>query len=539
MPNVTRNLFISYRSSDAPKVDKIARDLALLRFDDGTPRFTTWQDKHNLPPASPHWWDAIVNAIIACEVFVFNLSRASLQSEICRAELDYAHKRNRPIVPLVLDGEFFLNQQSGKYDLPPETWALVPDWLGQAQFLFYTGTEFYGKFLAAMTLFERNFPRDINAPRPLNPDNKGEHSSNHALYAAACDYAERLAFAAAEKHFDALVRRSDADYVELAALWLEVIRGYAELIEMVEHDSPPVVLKRKWGAYAARFPNDAVAILFDPKGLAVHMPADVVGTPLVISVPSRVDLPAPLTWIEIPAGQVTLVPDEHDKKESYLKQKQIFAVPAFKIAKYLLTNAQFKVFVDAGGYRENRWWTAEGWQECRQNNWTEPHYWQDTGFNSPDQPVVGVSWYEASAFCQWLSEKTDKLISLPTEQQWQRAAQGDDGRAYPWGQDWDEQACQHSVGSYNAQQTSSVRQYEGRGDSPFGVVDLAGNVWEWCLTDYEQGTHAVSDEQAIFYVLRGGSWIDSDTQSFRCDYRGKNRPSNWDNGRGFRLALSL
>lgn len=188
----TRSLFVSYRSSDAGKVDKIARDLGLLKHDDGTPRYITWQDKHDLPPASPNWWDAIVDAIIDCDMFVFNLSRASLQSEICRAELEYAHRRNRPIIPVVLDGEFILVEQSGKYDLPQATWALVPDWLGQAQFLFYVATQFYGKFQEAVAVFERSWPRDIPAPRPLNPDSKSVHGSNHALYSAACDYAERL-----------------------------------------------------------------------------------------------------------------------------------------------------------------------------------------------------------------------------------------------------------------------------------------------------------------------------------------------------------
>lgn len=69
----TKKLFISYRSSDAHKVDKIARDLGLLQHADGTPRYTTWQDKLNLPPASPHWWDAIVDAIEGCDVFVFHM----------------------------------------------------------------------------------------------------------------------------------------------------------------------------------------------------------------------------------------------------------------------------------------------------------------------------------------------------------------------------------------------------------------------------------------------------------------------------------
>lgn len=74
----TKKLFISYRSSDAAKVDKIARDLNLLKYDDGTSRYTTWQDKHNLPPASPNWWDAIVDAIDDCDVFVFHMSRERL-----------------------------------------------------------------------------------------------------------------------------------------------------------------------------------------------------------------------------------------------------------------------------------------------------------------------------------------------------------------------------------------------------------------------------------------------------------------------------
>jgi protein phosphatase len=266
-PPKTKKLFISYRSNDAIKVDKIALDLTLLRYDDGTPRYVAWQDKHNLPPASPNWWDAIVDAIESCDIFVFNLSHASLQSEVCRAELEYAHKRNRPIIPVVLDGEFFLNPQTGKYDLPKETWALVPDWLGQAQFLFHVQTQFYGKFQEAVEVFERNWPRDIPAARPLNPDSRSVHSSNHALYGAACDYAQRLAFTDAEKHFDVLVRRNDEDYADLAAQWLNLIRRYAELIEIVEHRSPAVVFNRKQAAYQALFPNDAVDGIFDPRGL--------------------------------------------------------------------------------------------------------------------------------------------------------------------------------------------------------------------------------------------------------------------------------
>ncbi|MCU0498980.1 MAG: toll/interleukin-1 receptor domain-containing protein [Anaerolineae bacterium] len=98
----TRQLFISYRSTDAAEVDRIAHDLGALKHPDGiTPRFRPWQDKRDVPPASPDWWEAIIDAISASEVFVFFISRASLESEVCRAELDYAYKRNRPIIPVV------------------------------------------------------------------------------------------------------------------------------------------------------------------------------------------------------------------------------------------------------------------------------------------------------------------------------------------------------------------------------------------------------------------------------------------------------
>jgi len=252
-------------------VDKIAKDLRLLKYDDGTPRYTTWQDKHNLPPASPNWWDAIVDAIEQCDIFMFHLSLASLQSEVCRSELEYAHKRNRPIIPVVLDGEFFLNPQSGKYDLSPEAWTLIPDWLRDRQLLFYIGADFFVQFEAAVRVFERSWPRDIHAPRPLNPNSKSVHSNNHAVYSAACDYAERLAFTDAEKHFEALVSRNDPDYGEYAAQWIEIIRRYDELIEIASRHSARVIFNTRLIAYRALFPKDFLDDgIFDPKGFLKH-----------------------------------------------------------------------------------------------------------------------------------------------------------------------------------------------------------------------------------------------------------------------------
>jgi formylglycine-generating enzyme required for sulfatase activity len=82
-----------------------------------------------------------------------------------------------------------------------------------------------------------------------------------------------------------------------------------------------------------------------------------------------------------------------------------------------------------------------------------------------------------------------------------------------------------------------VTQYEGKGDSPFGVVDMSGNVWEWCLTDYDNGSQDIS-RTSERRVLRGGSWGNLSTFRLRADFRFRNSPDDWSNSRGFRLALS-
>jgi len=226
-------------------------------------------------------------------------------------------------------------------------------------------------------------------------------------------------------------------------------------------------------------------------------------------------LPMPFTWIDIPAGRVTL-----EAKKGFYGGGQTFEVPAFTIAKYPITNDQFAKFIDAGGYTERKWWSETGWKTLQQGwyydgssggweppgkPWHEPAYWSDSNWNSAEQPVVGVSWHEAQAFCQWLSETSGEPIRLPTETQWQWAAQGNDSRLYPWGDDWNAGYCNSQESGIG--KTTPIARYEGKGDSPFGVVDMVGNAWEWCVTDPTSGSHQT--HAAAGYVLRGGSWSNS------------------------------
>jgi formylglycine-generating enzyme required for sulfatase activity len=196
-------------------------------------------------------------------------------------------------------------------------------------------------------------------------------------------------------------------------------------------------------------------------------------------------LPAPFAWCDIPEGYVTI-------------EAQRVLVPAFKIAKYLITYAQFEVFINAlDGYANAAWWQgfAQRDEAPGEQKWKIANH-----------PRENVHWYDAMAYCRWLSHKTQTTITLPTESQWQRAAQGDDGRKYPWGNDFDEVRC--NSGESDPDQTTPVDAYPA-GASPYGALDMLGNVWEWCLSSRARPyRHPENTDPSAVAARcwRGGSW---------------------------------
>ncbi|MFQ5437094.1 MAG: formylglycine-generating enzyme family protein, partial [Anaerolineae bacterium] len=167
------------------------------------------------------------------------------------------------------------------------------------------------------------------------------------------------------------------------------------------------------------------------------------------------------------------------------EQKQEVTVPEpFAIARYPVTNAQFRYFWEDGGYTE-KWrhcWTDEGWEYKESRDWTEPRVWDNPQFNLPNQPVVGISWYEAVAYANWLAEKTGQPYRLPTEAEWERAARHTDGRKYPWGETWYD-------GIVNSEEAGIGRPTAvgifPDGAAECGALDMSGNVDEWCQTRWQ------------------------------------------------------
>ena len=165
-----------------------------------------------------------------------------------------------------------------------------------------------------------------------------------------------------------------------------------------------------------------------------------------------------------------------------------------------------------------------------------------------------MSWYDAIAFCRWLTaraaERPDLLpkeldrsadwkITLPTEWQWEKAARGHDGRLYPWGDDYKSgfanvDETSGNRGPHTLQQTSAVGMYP-EGKSPFDVEEMSGNVWEWCLNEYGD-PNSTGEERSNTRVLRGGSWAFGSVDGAAASFRHRSNPFYRYYGCGFRVV---
>lgn len=161
----------------------------------------------------------------------------------------------------------------------------------------------------------------------------------------------------------------------------------------------------------------------------------------------------------------------------YGDDNQRLSLPAFYMDKYELTVSRYTSFLQASGRKQ-------------------PEYWnQVSQVSAGDRPVIGADWFDADIYCRHYEKR------LPTEQEWEKAARGTDGRKYPWGNEepgnrYANFGKKWANLNYYSERLTAVGSYED-GKSPYGIYDLAGNVWEWTSTD---------DDNNIVKVVRGGSW---------------------------------
>jgi len=232
----------------------------------------------------------------------------------------------------------------------------------------------------------------------------------------------------------------------------------------------------------------------------------------------------------VPAGEFSMGSPQGEGDADEHPQRRV-DLDAFWVDKTEVTNAEYQRFMQATGR-------------------AAPRYWGDEGFSRPDQPVVGVDWEDAAAYAQWAGKR------LPTAAEWEKAARGTDGRRYPWGDAWDVKSTRRcNFADRNTSdpwsdpdvddgyaRTAPVGSYP-LGACPYGCLDMAGNVWEWCADWHREDYYASAPARnptgpasGSSRELRGGSWIFGE-KYVRCADRYFKRPSLRSSTIGFRCAM--
>jgi iron(II)-dependent oxidoreductase len=202
-----------------------------------------------------------------------------------------------------------------------------------------------------------------------------------------------------------------------------------------------------------------------------------------------------------------------------------------------VTYERYQRFIEDGGYTRPELWTDQGWQWRVRSASTMPELWENQEFFGLNRPVVGVNWFEASAFARWAGGR------LPTETEWELAAGWNSAQArrrlFPWGDSWNPDAANCRDARELAGRTTPVGIYPS-GQSPHGIMDMVGNVWEWTSSAYMPYPYKPDDGREngnvmVNRVLRGGTFWSS-LDFLRCSTRFRNYPVYRFDVAGFRVA---
>ena len=249
-----------------------------------------------------------------------------------------------------------------------------------------------------------------------------------------------------------------------------------------------------------------------------------------------------------------------------IPQREVY-MSAYLIDKYPVTNAEYKKFIESGGYKQRDLWSDAGWDYIQQSKPLESNCVNSAMDGEDDCPVVNISWYEAEAFARYAGKR------LPSEAEWEKAARGTDGRIYPWGNKFDKTRL--NCAESKIEKPTPVAKYP-QGISSYGCFDMAGNVWEWTADWFDSQYYrsapdrdpqgpAKAEDKPFFgrpedvgvsiyelepaaagsstlsdcKVLRGGSWNGGGVIHIRCANRDYDEPDYRNDTIGFRCARSL
>ena len=255
---------------------------------------------------------------------------------------------------------------------------------------------------------------------------------------------------------------------------------------------------------------------------------------------------------------------ETNRFDNEIPQREVY-LSAYLIDKCLVTNGEYRKFIESDGYSNKEYWSEIGWNFVAQSNPLKSEVEERIMLAEPDCPVANVTWYEAEAFAKWAGKR------LPTEAEWEKAARGCDGRVYPWGNEFDK--ARLNCAEARIEKPTPVTRYPN-GMSVYGCFDMAGNVWEWTADWYDSEYYSSAPdrdpkgpaeaEKSPYFgepenvgvsiyelkssegakmlsgckVLRGGSWNGSGVIHIRCANRDYDEPAYKNDTIGFRCAMT-
>ncbi|MCE7948774.1 MAG: formylglycine-generating enzyme family protein [Chloroflexi bacterium CFX4] len=247
----------------------------------------------------------------------------------------------------------------------------------------------------------------------------------------------------------------------------------------------------------------------------------------------RTDEKTGAIMVYVPAGKFMMGSDNGDSDERPVHEQ--FIAQSLWLDLTPVTNAAYAKFVADGGYRQRELWTAAGWAWREKGSVIAPQNYD--GFTAPNQPRVGISWYEVWAFAAWRGGR------LPTEAEWEWAARGPENRVYPWGNSFVDDLEYVIYHGNSGGKTHPVG--EGiriKGAAWCGALDMSGNVWEWVSSVYEPYPYRADDGRETrdgtdSRGLRGGSWY-YDRGDARAAFRSRPDPDFRGFNLGVRVAVS-
>ncbi len=519
-------IFVSYARVDKPYCIRIIETLHA---------HDVWYDQRLY--AGQDWWKEILRRLDWCELFIYLLSPDSVASLYCRRELEIARRLNRDVIPVLLDRDTVL---------PAE----MKDW----QYVDLSDNltvENVSQLLNSILMVERQKASSPTKP----PEPEAKPADNPGDFLNPVDLISGAARALEKGDFDnaiLLLRQAQANGYQSRFVKLDKLLRMAE--SAVTEKTQRREAQREYQHIAALFAFESTRQLaceafaefikefgdYDPRGLRRYCESSQAagsGNGRHNSQPDKSKNPDSLTadsgsdvmqaqksspksggshnnrkkkaaaalmaqevlpllqWCDIPYGNVTIASIEGADEDF---GEIMVQVDNFVMSKFPVTNAQFDIFAKAeDGYKNPRWWNFS--EHARQ--------WFNLGkgfsasrFSGGERPRENVNWYEAMAFANWLSRLLKMKITLPTVAQWQRAAKGDDDRYFPWGDDYHEEHC--NTRESGLKMTTPVNRY-AKGASPYGVYDMAGNVWEWTMN-----TAPPHDDGRDFRrAVAGGSFV--------------------------------